>query len=87
MLTTCFPASPHRAAAQLGCFGVALVIVVGAPSRLDHTRRAGGRLLPGLKLSLRDELTALFDAVDEDYIALLEDRIAKLEEQLKGPVR
>ena len=39
------------------------------------------RLLPGLKLSLRDELIWAFDAVDEDAetIADLEDRIAKLE--------
>ena len=48
-----------------------------------------GRLLPGLQLSLRDELIWAFDAVDEDAetIAELEDRIAKLEERLKAPAR
>jgi hypothetical protein len=38
-----------------------------------------GRLLPNLKLSLRDQLIWIFDAVDEDYVAELEDRVAKLE--------
>jgi BMFP domain-containing protein YqiC len=39
------------------------------------------RLLPCLKLSLRDELTWAFDVIDEDAetIALLEARIAQLE--------
>jgi hypothetical protein len=45
------------------------------------------RLVPGLRPSLRDELIWAFDSLDEDYIALLEDRIAKLEEQLKAPAR
>ena len=45
------------------------------------------RLVPGLRPSLRDELIWAFDSLDEDYIALLEDRIAKLEEQLKTPAR
>jgi hypothetical protein len=36
------------------------------------------RLLPGLRLSLLDRLTEVFDAVDEDaaYIAELEERLA-----------
>jgi hypothetical protein len=40
-----------------------------------------GRLLPGLKLSLRDELIWVFDAVGEDAetVAELEGRIAQLE--------
>ena len=46
-----------------------------------------GRLVQGLRPSLRDELVLAFDSLDEDYIALLEDRIAKLEEQLKAPAR
>jgi hypothetical protein len=39
------------------------------------------RLLPSVRLSIRDQLIAVFDAVDEDeaYIAELEDRIAQLE--------
>jgi hypothetical protein len=43
------------------------------------------RLLPELRLSLRDRLVELFDAVDEDenYIAELEGRIARLEAKLK----
>jgi hypothetical protein len=45
------------------------------------------RLLPNLRLSLRDRLAEAFDSLDEDYIALLEDRIAKLEERLKEPAR
>ena len=46
-----------------------------------------GKLLPGLKPSLRDELTALFDAIDEGYVARLEDRIEQLEAWLKEPAR
>ena len=36
------------------------------------------QLLPGLRLSLLDRLTEVFDAVDEDaaYIAELEERLA-----------
>jgi hypothetical protein len=42
------------------------------------------RLLPGLKLSLRDSLTWAFDEVEEDAdtIVELENRIAQLEARL-----
>jgi hypothetical protein len=45
------------------------------------------RLLPSVRLSIRDQLIAVFDAVDEDenYIVELEGRVARLE--AKGPVR
>ena len=44
------------------------------------------RLLPRLKLSLRDELIWAFDAIDEDAetIAELEARVAQLEARLKA---
>jgi hypothetical protein len=47
------------------------------------------RLLPSVRLSIRDRLTAVFDALDEDeaYIAELEGRIAQLEGRLKAPTR
>ena len=43
------------------------------------------KLVSNLRLSLRDRLVELFDAVDEDenYIVELEDRIARLEAKLK----
>ena len=46
-------------------------------------------LLPSVRLSLRDELIAAFDAIDEDTetIALLESRVAQLEARLKAPAR
>jgi hypothetical protein len=46
-----------------------------------------GTLIPGLPLSLRDELIWAFDAIDEDYVAGLEDRIEQLEAWLKAPAR
>jgi hypothetical protein len=46
-----------------------------------------GRVLPGLRLSLRDRLTAAFDAADEAYVEQLEERIAQLEEWLKEPAQ
>ncbi len=44
-----------------------------------------GRLLPGLRLSLRDELIWAFDNLDEDaeYIAQVEGSVAQLEAKLK----
>ena len=45
------------------------------------------RLLPGLRLSLRDELIWALDALDEDYVIGLEDRIGQLETQLKETAR
>jgi hypothetical protein len=43
------------------------------------------RLVPGSRLSLRDELAWALDAIDEDraYIAELEARIGQLEARLK----
>ena len=45
------------------------------------------RLLPNLRLSLRDRLEEAFDVIDEaaEDIALLEDHIAELEARLKAP--
>ena len=45
--------------------------------------RPVARLLPNLRLSLRDRLAEAFDALDEDenYIAELEDRIKELDAQ------
>jgi hypothetical protein len=50
--------------------------IVGDWIELDGARVA--RLLPGLRLSLLDQLTAAFDSIDEDadYIAELEERLA-----------
>jgi hypothetical protein len=45
------------------------------------------RLLPNLRLSLRDRLVEAFDSLDEDYIALLENRIAELEAKLNETAR
>ena len=47
------------------------------------------RLLPNLRLSIRDRLTEIFDAIDADadYIAELEDRVAQLESRLATPRR
>jgi hypothetical protein len=44
-----------------------------------------GVLIPGLRLSLRDELIWAFDAIDEDEATIveLEGRVAQLEAQLK----
>ena len=50
---------------------------------------AVARLLPNIRLSIRDRLAELFDAVDEDetYIAVLEARVAELEARLKASAR
>jgi hypothetical protein len=45
------------------------------------------RLLPNLPLSLRDELVGTFDAVDEGYVAQLEDRVEQLEAWLTEAAR
>jgi hypothetical protein len=50
--------------------------IIGDTIELDGVMVA--TLVPGLKLSLRDELIWAFDAVDE-----LEDRVAQLEARLK----
>ena len=44
-----------------------------------------GTLVPGLRLSIRDQLVEAFALADEDenYIAELEGRIAQLEARLK----
>jgi hypothetical protein len=62
-----------------------LRIVAGDVVELNG--RPVAKLLPRLKLSLRDELAWAFDAVDEDYVVELETRIARLEERLKEPAR
>jgi hypothetical protein len=63
------------------------LILVDDAIELDGVTVA--RLVPNLRLSQRDRLTELFDAIDEDesYIAELEDRIEELEERLKPPAR
>jgi hypothetical protein len=57
--------------------------LVGEAIELDG--QAVATLVSNLRLSLRDRLVELFDAVDEDenYIAELEGRIARLEAKLK----
>jgi hypothetical protein len=62
-----------------------VLILVDDAIELDGVTVA--RLVPNLRLSQRDRLTELFDAIDEDesYIAELEDRIEQLEERLKAP--
>ena len=45
------------------------------------------KLLPGLKLSLRDELARLFDALDEDYVDELEERVEQLESRSATPAQ
>jgi hypothetical protein len=59
--------------------------IIGDTIELDGVTVA--RLLPNLRPSLRDRLADAFDSLDEDYIALLEYRIAKLEERLKVAAR
>ena len=53
---------------------------------IEMDQRAVATLVPGLQLSLRDQLIAIFDAVDEDeaHIAQLEGRIAQMEARLKA---
>ena len=53
---------------------------------IEMDQRAVATLVPGLQLSLRDQLVAIFDAVDEDeaHIAQLEGRIAQMEARLKA---
>jgi hypothetical protein len=48
---------------------------------IEMDQRAVATLVPGLQLSLRDQLIAIFDAANEDaeYILELEDRVAQLE--------
>ena len=45
---------------------------------IEMDQRAVATLVPGLQLSLRDQLIAIFDAANEDaeYILELEDRVA-----------
>ena len=43
--------------------------------------RPVAKLLPGLKLSLRDELAWAFDAVDEDYVVELETRLRAMDDR------
>jgi hypothetical protein len=47
---------------------------------IEMDQRAVATLVPGLQLSLRDQLIAIFDAANEDaeYILELEDRLAQL---------
>ena len=53
---------------------------------IEMDQRAVATLVPGLQLSLRDQLIAIFDAVDEDeaHIAQLEGRIAQMEEESRN---
>ena len=53
---------------------------------IELSGRPVARLLPGLQLSLRDKLVELFDALDAEYVAELEARIAILEERLAAPL-
>lgn len=48
-----------------------------------------GTVIPGLRLSLRDELAEAFALIGEDEATIieLEGRIAKLEERLKASAR
>jgi hypothetical protein len=46
-------------------------------------------LVPGLRLSIRDQLVEAFELAgeDEETIAELEGRVEQLEERLKAPAR
>ena len=59
------------------------ICIIGDEILLDGVPIA--HLLPSVRLSIRDRLTAVFDALDEDetYIAELEGRITRLEERPK----
>jgi hypothetical protein len=59
------------------------ICIIGDEILLDGA--TVGMLVPGLRLSVRDQLTELFDALDEDYIAELEAHVAQLEAQMKAP--
>ena len=60
------------------------ICIIGDEILLDGVPIA--HLLPSVRLSIRDRLTAVFDALDEDetYIAELEGRITRLEATAEG---
>ena len=81
----CIAARPNgrlRAAETCGTADMTALAIVDDVIELDG--RPVARLLPNLRLSLRDRLAEAFDAIDEDAetIARLEYRIAWLESRL-----
>ena len=54
--------------------------IIGDEILLDGVTVA--RLLHGLRLGLRDQLTAALDAADEDYVAELEDLLERREARI-----
>ena len=65
-----------RAAEASGAPDMSTLRIVDDTIEMDQ--RAVATLVPGLQLSLRDQLIAIFDAANEDaeYILELEDRVA-----------